>query len=104
MVTLIAGIIALILGILGLYKWWMEFIILIQALIPLVLILGGALATYLGIEEWRDSQAMAKAENYSSTDAEAQRYKAEADRLKMELETLKQSQTQVPEKEDETNQ
>lgn len=92
MVTLVSGVIALILGILGLYRWWQEFIVVLQAAIPLILILGGALATYLGIEEWKDSQALSEPEPYSAAEAEAERYKAEAERLKAELEAAKQGQ------------
>ena len=94
MVTLVGGIIALILGLLGLALWWDPFIILLQAGIPLVLILGGALATYLGIEEWKDSQSILEQEAYTP-DPEAERYKAEAEKYKQELESLKQSQTEA---------
>lgn len=92
MVTLVGGIIALILGLLGLVYWWEPFIIILQAGIPLVLILGGALATYLGIEEWKDSQSMMESEKFGA-DPEAERYKAEAEKYKAELEALKQSQS-----------
>ena len=91
MVTLVGGIIALILGFLGLVYWWEPFIIILQAGIPLVLILGGALATYLGIEEWKDSQSMAESSDAGYSDAEADRYKAEAEKYKAELEALKKS-------------
>ena len=91
MVTLVGGIIALILGLLGLVYWWGPFIILLKAGIPLVLILGGALATYLGIEEWKDSQSVASQQSYS-TDPEAERYKAEAEKYKAELEAIKRKE------------
>ena len=91
MVTLVGGIIALILGLLGLAYWWDPFIQLLQAGIPLVLILGGALATYLGIEEWKDSQALVESDTFAP-DPEAERYKAEAEKYKAELAALKQTQ------------
>lgn len=90
MVTLVGGIIALILGLLGLVYWWEPFIIILQAGIPLILILGGALATYLGIEEWKDSQSLADTGAYNP-DPEAERYKAEAEKYKAELEALKKT-------------
>ena len=92
MTTLVGGIIALILGLLGLIYWWEPFIILLQAGIPLILILGGALATYLGIEEWKDSQAAMEAEGSTTFDAEAERYRAEAEKYRAELEALKNQQ------------
>lgn len=92
MVTLVGGIIALILGLLGLAYWWDPFIIVLQAAIPIILILGGALATYLGMEEWKDSQAMSEPASYGP-DPEAERYKAEAEKYRSELEALKQQKT-----------
>jgi hypothetical protein len=94
MVTLVGGIIALILGLLGLAYWWDPFIQLLQAGIPLVLILGGALATYLGIEEWKDSQALSESETYAAN-PDAERYKAEAEKYKNELETLKKAKEEA---------
>ncbi|MEW6266546.1 MAG: hypothetical protein AB1641_26040 [Thermodesulfobacteriota bacterium] len=88
MVTLVGGIIALILGLLGLVYWWDQFVIVLRAGIPLVLILGGALATYLGIEEWKDSQALSESGTYTP-DPEVERYKAEAEKYKAELEAMK---------------
>ena len=100
MVTLVGGIIALILGLLGLIYWWEPFIMLLQAAIPVILILGGALASYLGIEEWKDSQSMLETETYRP-DPEVERYKAEAEKYKSELEALKQSQPSAsPESDD----
>ena len=90
MVTLVGGIIALIFGLLGLVYWWEPFIIILQAGIPLILILGGALATYLGIEEWKDSQSLAESQGFQAgTGGEVDKYKAEAERYKAELEALK---------------
>ena len=91
MVTLFGGIVALVLGFIGLIVWWPEFVDLLLAGIPLVLLLGGALATYLGIEEWKDKQSMAAQSAPSFPDAEAERYKAEAEKYKRELEEMKKS-------------
>ena len=99
MVTLVGGIIALILGLLGLVYWWDPFIILLQAGIPLALILGGALATYLGIEEWKDSQSLAEQSSFTP-DPEAERYKAEAEKYKAELDALKGQQPAAPQVEE----
>ena len=92
MVTLVGGVIALILGFLGLVYWWEPFIMILQAGIPLVLILGGALATYLGLEEWRDSRTLSQTGGTDLQDAETERYKEEAEKYKAELEAIKQNQ------------
>ena len=52
--ALAGGLIALILGIIGIIAWWPYFVKALAAGIPVVLLLGGALATYLGIEELKD--------------------------------------------------
>ena len=100
MTALVGGIISLILGLIGLIYWWDMFIKALMAGIPIILILGGALATYLGIEEWKDSTAQADYMDTSTytppttgaSDSEAEKYKAEAEKYKAELEELKQSQ------------
>ena len=57
MMALIGGLIALILGIIGIIVWWGYFIKALAAGVPAMLLLGGALATYLGIEEIKDKRA-----------------------------------------------
>jgi len=56
MAALIGGLVSLILGIIGIIIWWGYFVKALAAGIPILLILGGALATYLGIEEWKDKR------------------------------------------------
>jgi FtsZ-binding cell division protein ZapB len=51
--------------------------------VPVMLILGGALATYLGIEEMKDKKAA------ESFDTEKDDLKREVDTLKQELKDLK---------------
>ena len=54
MVALIGGLVAVALGLIGLGIWWKQFIILLAGGVPLLLLLGGALAVYLGYEEVKD--------------------------------------------------
>ena len=49
MVNVIAGLIAIILGIWGLKVWWWSFSELLRGLIPLVLVIGGLVAIAAGI-------------------------------------------------------
>jgi uncharacterized membrane protein YqjE len=83
MAALAGGLVALVLGIIGIIVWWGYFIKALMAGVPAMLILGGALAAYLGFEEIRDKRA---AEAFDSTGSEI---KGEVDSLKKELEDLK---------------
>ncbi len=51
MKILLGGIVALIIGIVGVIGWWTDFVLILKGVIPILLVLGGALAVYLGIEE-----------------------------------------------------
>jgi hypothetical protein len=83
MAVLGGGIIALLLGIIGLFAWWGDFLEVLKGSVPIMLILGGALATYLGYEEYKDKQAM---ESITETEEDL---KQEVERLKKEIEELK---------------
>jgi len=83
MMALAGGLVALILGIIGIVVWWSFFLKALMAGIPVMLILGGALATYLGIEEMKDKKAA------ESFDTEKDDLKREVDTLKQELKDLK---------------
>ena len=54
MKILIGGVVAAVLGLIGLVSWWEPFLILLQGGIPILLLLGGALAIYVGFDEMRD--------------------------------------------------
>jgi hypothetical protein len=83
MMALAGGLVALVLGIIGIVVWWSFFLKALMAGIPVMLILGGALATYLGIEEMKDKKAA------DSFDTEKDDLKREVDTLKQELKDLK---------------
>jgi uncharacterized membrane protein YqjE len=83
MMALAGGLVALILGIIGIIVWWSFFLKALMAGIPVMLILGGALATYLGIEELKDKKSA------ESFDTEKDDLKREVDTLKQELKELK---------------
>ncbi len=55
MKTLIGGAIAAVLGIVGLAVWWTSFLNIIAGVLPIVLLLGGGLALYLGFDELKES-------------------------------------------------
>jgi hypothetical protein len=51
MKILLGGIVAVIIGVVGLIAWWVHFLSVLKGMIPIVLLFGGALAIYLGIED-----------------------------------------------------
>jgi uncharacterized membrane protein YqjE len=93
MMALAGGLIALILGIIGIIVWWGYFLKALMAGVPIMLLLGGALATYLGIEEIKDKKAS------ESFDTEKDELKQEVQTLKEEIQGLK---TEQPEENKET--
>jgi len=60
MTALVGGIVATIIGVVLLVVWWSHFIQLLAGAIPLFLVLGGALAIYIGIDEIKDKIAQSK--------------------------------------------
>ncbi len=90
MKTLLGGSIAAALGLIGLVIWWEEFFEVLAGIIPVMLLLGGGLAIYLGFDELKDSWKKEEpADIPASTGENVENYKKEIDNLKEEIETLK---------------
>lgn len=92
MKTLIGGAVAAGLGLIGLVIWWGEFLMVLAGIIPAMLLLGGALAIYLGFDELKDTWKPDEPVEDSSENSEGEgveKYKEEIDSLKEEIETLK---------------
>ena len=94
MLALAGGLIAVILGIIGIIVWWGYFVKALMAGVPVVLLLGGALATYLGIEEIKDRRASESFET-GTTDL-----KGEVESLKEEVKELKEEKDAGEKKEE----
>jgi hypothetical protein len=84
MAVFAGGLAALVLGIIGIIAWFSEFILVLKGSVPLMLILGGALAAYLGFEEIKDKRSS------ESLDDNADDLKHEVESLREELKTLKE--------------
>ena len=90
MKTLIGGVIAAILGVIGIVVWFPQFLTVLSGTIPVMLLLGGALAIYLGVDELKDTWKEAETpESDSEPGEDVENYKKEIDDLKEEIDTLK---------------
>lgn len=88
MKTLIGGAIAAVLGLIGLSVWFSEFLQILAGAVPIMLLLGGGLALYLGFDELKDSWKKDDSFDTGATD-DPDQYKSEIDALKKEIEELK---------------
>ena len=90
MKTLIGGAIAALLGLVGIVAWFPQFLTVIAGTIPVMLLLGGALAIYLGVDELKDTWKQEEEdETETAPDEDVSKYKQEITDLKEEIETLK---------------
>ncbi|MGA7874054.1 MAG: hypothetical protein WCA08_00195 [Desulfoferrobacter sp.] len=96
MKVFIGGIAAAFLGIIGIFVFFGPFLYLLAGAVPLMLLLGGAMAAYLGYDEVKDKLPLKKkdveeaaSQAESKLKEEAEKYKQEVDKLKAELEKAK---------------
>jgi len=88
MITLIGGAIAAVLGLIGLSIWFGEFLEVVAGVLPIILLLGGGLALYLGFDELKDNWKEDKKKD-TSTQADKEEYEKEIADLKKEIDDLK---------------
>jgi len=87
MKTLIGGSVCAVLGVLGMAVWFSDFLSLLAGAVPAMLLLGGALALYLGFDELKDTW---KKDDGVDPEADAPMDKdQEIAELKQEIESLK---------------
>lgn len=94
MSLLIGGVIASVFGLVSLIFWWADFITIIKGAFPISLLLGGALAVYVGIDEIQDKireERLRNEEKLEKARTEMQAARAQAERYKEELDKLKQT-------------
>ena len=92
MSLLAGGAITTVLGLIGLIFWWSEFINLLQGALPIFMLLGGALALYVGFDEIQDKireERQRQDEELEKAKEEIEWAKAEAWRYREELDQLK---------------
>jgi hypothetical protein len=92
MSLLIGGVISAVLGLISLIFWWSDFITIVKGAFPICLLLGGALAIYVGIDEIQDKiseDRQAHEEKLEKAKEEIEAIKAQAEKYKEELSKLK---------------
>ncbi|MBS3809842.1 MAG: hypothetical protein KGY38_06800 [Desulfobacterales bacterium] len=94
MKTLIGGAVAAVIGVIGLAIWFDAFLQLLAGAIPVMLLLGGCLALYLGFDElkdtWQKDTGVEPGGAAAAQESEAEKYRRENEELKKELEQLKE--------------
>jgi hypothetical protein len=95
MTLLIGGAVSTVLGFMGLVFWHREFLVILQGGIPVILLLTGILAMYVGFDEIQEKfsderrkqdEKLEKAkEEIEIVKAKAEQYREEIDRLKKEV-------------------
>jgi arginine exporter protein ArgO len=93
MSLLISGIVAVILGVIGLSQWTNDFLIILKGGIPIMLILGGILAVYVGLDAMQDrmrEERQKQDEKLEKTREEIEQVKAQAEQYREEIKKLKE--------------
>jgi len=89
MKTLIGGAVAAVLGLIGISIWFGEFLQVIAGVLPIMLLLGGGLALYLGFDELKDGWKKDSSPADMSAGDDGEKYKQEINELKKEIDSLK---------------
>lgn len=99
MALLIGGIVSGILGLVGFFLWWDAFIAILKGGIPILLILGGTLAVYVGLDALQDrmrEEREKQDEKLEKAQEEIERVKAQSQQYLEEIEKLKGQQKKSP--------
>jgi small neutral amino acid transporter SnatA (MarC family) len=93
MSLLIGGIVSVILGVIGFSLWWEAFTTILKGGIPIMLILGGILAVYIGLDAMQDKlreDRQKQDEKLEKAREEIERVKAQSEQYREEIEKLKE--------------
>ena len=94
MSLLMGGAVSVIIGLIGLILWWVDFLVILKGGIPIILILGGILAVYIGFDEIQDKlreERQKQEESLAKAREEIEMVKAQAEQYREELEKLKEN-------------
>jgi arginine exporter protein ArgO len=93
MSLMIGGIVSVILGVIGFSLWWTDFVIILKGGIPILLILGGILAVYVGLDAMQDrmrEERQKQEEKIEKARLEIEQVKAQSEQYREEIEKLKE--------------
>lgn len=103
MTLLIGGAVATVFGLIGIMFWGHQFLVIVQGGLPVVLIMGGILAMYVGFDDIQDKIREDRHKNEEKLDkareeielakARAEQYREEVERLRREVGQQNQSRT-----------
>ncbi len=92
MPLLVGGAIAVVLGLIGLVYWRNDFAIIIKGALPILMLLGGGLAMYVGyddIQEKLREERKRQDDKLEKAQEEIEQIRAKAELYREELERLK---------------
>jgi small neutral amino acid transporter SnatA (MarC family) len=93
MSLLIGGIVAVVFGVIGFSLWWNDFMIILKGGIPILLILGGILAVYVGLDDMQDrmkEDRQKQEDKLEKARQEIEQVKAQAEQYREEIDQLKE--------------
>ncbi|MBU0575179.1 MAG: hypothetical protein KJ704_02910 [Proteobacteria bacterium] len=93
MSLLISGIVSVILGMIGFYHWWNDLMTILKGGVPIMMILGGILAIYVGFDAMQDRQKEEKLkqeEKLQKTREEIEQVRVQAEHYREEIDKLKE--------------
>jgi cell shape-determining protein MreC len=94
MSLLIGGVISAIFGLVSLIFCWSDFITLVKGAFPIFLLLGGALAIYVGLDELQEKireERQRQEKKLEKAQEEIELIKAQAEQYREELNRLKET-------------
>lgn len=92
MALLVGGFIAAVLGLVGLIEWRHDFIVIIKGALPIMLLLGGILAIYVGLDDIQEKARDERdrhAGELEKTREEIELVKTQTEQCREELNRLK---------------
>jgi ABC-type multidrug transport system fused ATPase/permease subunit len=93
MSLLVGGAVAAVLGLIGFFFWWTDFLTILKGGVPILLFLGGILAVYIGVDEIHDrlqEERKKQEESLEKAREEIEMVRAQAEQYREELEKLKE--------------
>ncbi|MDI9570852.1 MAG: hypothetical protein QM278_09030 [Pseudomonadota bacterium] len=93
MPLLVGGVIAAILGLVGLVVWWHAFAAIVKGALPILMILGGGLAMYVGYDDIQEKireERKRQDDKLERAQEEIEQIRAKAELYREELERLRE--------------